>query len=51
VLDVLTPTTETAENQPAKEKQSTHDAAKAAQADTSAAAKVILDKYIRRPRG
>jgi pSer/pThr/pTyr-binding forkhead associated (FHA) protein len=50
VLDVLAPTSETAENQAAKDKQSKHDAAKAAQADTSAAAKVILDKYLRRPR-
>jgi predicted component of type VI protein secretion system len=51
VLDVLAPTTETSENQAAKGKQTKHDAAKAAQADTSAAAKVILDKYLRRPRG
>jgi predicted component of type VI protein secretion system len=50
VFDVLAPTTETAENQPAKEKQSKYDAAKGARADTSAAAKVILDKYLRRPR-
>jgi predicted component of type VI protein secretion system len=52
IFDVLAPTTESAEDLPAKEKkQSRHDVAKGAKADTSAAAKVILGKYIRRPRG
>jgi pSer/pThr/pTyr-binding forkhead associated (FHA) protein len=50
VMDILTPTSETAENKPTKGGASRHDAAKTAQADTSAAAKVILDKYLRRPR-
>jgi predicted component of type VI protein secretion system len=50
VFDILAPTTETAENQPAKEKQSRYDAAKRGRSDTSAAAKVLLEKYLRRPR-
>jgi len=51
VFDLLSPTTETAENKAAAGNGAKrHDAAKAAQADTSVAAKAILDKYLRRPR-
>jgi predicted component of type VI protein secretion system len=49
VMDIVSPTSETSENKTAKP-MTRHDAAKLAQADTSQAAKSILDKYLRRPR-
>jgi predicted component of type VI protein secretion system len=53
VLEVLNPAAAQTEAKPAdgKAKPTKYDAAKQAQADTSVAAKAILDKYIRRPRG